>query len=140
VADGGVQRFSSGGPYEQRIGYARAVRAGGFVLVAGCTAVGPDGEIVGGADAGEQMREACRNVEAALALAGATVADVVRTRMYVTDASRWEEIGRVHAEVFGAALPAAALVQVAGLLDPRMLVEVEATAWVGEGIAPRRRQ
>jgi enamine deaminase RidA (YjgF/YER057c/UK114 family) len=124
-----IERFGSGGPYEALIGYSRAVRAGPFVLVAGCTAVGPDGEAVGGASAYEQMVQACRNVRAGLALAGATVDDVVQTRIYVTDMSTWEEVGRAHAEAFGAAPPVAAIVEVAALVDPRLLVEIEAMAY-----------
>ena len=124
-----VERHGSGGRYEAIVGYARTVRAGPFVLVSGCTAFGPDGELVGPGDAGAQAAQACRNVVAALALAGAGPQDVVRTRIYVTDIARWEEVGRAHAEVFGAAPPAAAMVEVAALIEPRMLVEVEATAY-----------
>jgi enamine deaminase RidA (YjgF/YER057c/UK114 family) len=122
-----VERFGSGGRWEQEVGYSRAVRAGGFVFVAGCTGV-VRGEVVPGAYA--QARQACANVIAALEQAGATAADVVRTRLYVTDIALWAEVGRAHAEAFGAAPPAAAMVQVAALIDPRMLVEVEATAFV----------
>ena len=124
-----IERFGSGGPWEEKVGYARAVRAGGFVFVAGCTGVGADGEVVSD-DPYEQMRQACTNVVSALAQAGATADHVVRTRMYVTDIWAWEDIGRAHAEVFGAAPPASAMVQVAGLIHPRMIVEVEATAFV----------
>ncbi|MCW2991826.1 MAG: RidA family protein [Solirubrobacterales bacterium] len=124
-----IERFGSGGRWEQAVGYSRAVRAGQTVYVAGCTGVDEHGEVVG-AGAYEQMRQACRNVEAALALAGATLADLVQTRIYVTDVARWEEIGRAHAEAFGAAPPVSAMVQVAGLIDPRMVVEVEAIAFV----------
>lgn len=127
-----AERFGSGGPWEQRVGYSRAVRAGDLVFVAGCTGVDARGEVVqGGAHA--QARQACANVIAALRMAGASAADVVRTRMYVTDIAAWEEVGRAHAEAFGAAPPAAAMVEVARLIDPRMVVEVEATAY-----APRR--
>ena len=125
-----IERFGSGSPYEPRIGYSRAVRAGDFVFVAGCTAAGPDGIVEGVGDAYAQMLAASRNVERALALAGATLEQVVQTRMYVTDVSRWEEIGRAHAEVFGAAPPVSAMIGVAGFVDPQMLVEVEATAFV----------
>jgi enamine deaminase RidA (YjgF/YER057c/UK114 family) len=124
-----VERFGSGGPWEQAVGYSRAVRAGDFVFVAGCTGVGPDGEVVSD-DPYEQMRQACVNVVAALAQAGASPENLVRTTIYVTDVSLWSEIGRAHAEAFGAAPPAAAMVQVAGLIDPRMVVEVEGTAFV----------
>jgi enamine deaminase RidA (YjgF/YER057c/UK114 family) len=128
-----IERRGSGGPFEALIGYCRTVRAGPFVLVSGCTAIGEDGDIVGGASAYAQTAQACDAVRAALALAGASVDQVVRTRIYVTDVSRWREVGRAHAETFGAAPPAAAMVEVAGLVDPRMLVEIEATAW-----APKR--
>jgi enamine deaminase RidA (YjgF/YER057c/UK114 family) len=124
-----IERFGSGGPWEQAVGYSRAVRAGGFVFVAGCTGVA-DGEVVEGGPY-EQTRQACRNVEAALAQAGATVAQVVQTRMYVTDIAQWEAVGRAHAEAFGAAPPVSAMVRVAGFIDPRMVVEVEAVAFVG---------
>lgn len=124
-----IERFGSGGRWEQAVGYSRTVRAGPLVFVAGCTGVGADGEVVS-EDAYEQMRQACRNVAAALALAGATTADVVQTRMYVTDIGLWEAIGRGHAEAFGAAPPVASMVEVARLIDPRMVVEVEAVASV----------
>jgi enamine deaminase RidA (YjgF/YER057c/UK114 family) len=105
------------------------VRAGPFVFVAGCTGVGADGDVVeGGAYA--QTRQACRNIEAALALAGATPAQVVQTRLYVTDIAQWADVGRAHAEAFGAAPPVAAMVQVSGFVDPRMVVEIEAVAFV----------
>ena len=125
-----IERFGSGGPWERAVGYSRAVRAGPFVFVAGCTAVGPDGELVGGASAYAQAVQACRNVESALGQCGATLADVVQTRMYVTDISRWEEVGRAHAETFGGAPPVSAMVEVSALIDPRILVEIEATAYV----------
>jgi enamine deaminase RidA (YjgF/YER057c/UK114 family) len=124
-----IERHGSGGPYEAMVGYSRAVRAGPLVFVAGCTAIGADGEVLGAGDAHAQALQACRNAEAALALAGASAADVVQTRMHVTDIGRWEEVGRAHAEVFGAAPPASAMVEVAGLIDPRMLVEVEVVAY-----------
>lgn len=123
-----IERFSSGGPWEEAVGYSRAVRAGNLVFVAGCTGVDAGGEVVAGPYA--QMAQACSNVAAALALAGAGVADVVQTRIYVTDIAGWAEIGRAHAEAFGAAPPAAAMVQVTGLIDPRMVVELEAVAFV----------
>lgn len=124
-----VERFSSGGAWEEAVGYSRTVRAGNLVFVAGCTGVGADGQVVAGG-AHEQMAQACRNVEAALALAGAAAGDVVQTRMYVTDIAQWPEIGRAHAEAFGAAPPVASMVQVTGLIDPAMVVEVEAVAFV----------
>jgi enamine deaminase RidA (YjgF/YER057c/UK114 family) len=127
-----VERHGSGAPWEPIVGYSRVVRAGAHVHVSGCGAVGPGGVLLGGASAYEQAREALANVEAALAQAGATVADVVRTRIYVTDISRWEEIGRAHGEVFGDVRPATAMVEVSGLIDPRMLVEIEAEAYLAE--------
>lgn len=126
-----IERFESGGRWEAAVGYSRAVRAGPLVFVAGCTAAGPAGEVLGGESAYEQARHACAAVAGALERAGASLADVVQTRMYVTDIERWEEVGRAHAETFGAAPPVSAMVQVARLIDPRLLVEVEAIAHVG---------
>lgn len=123
-----IERFSSGAPWEPIAGYSRTVRAADRVLVAGTTATLPDGEIAGLGDAGAQTRQAIVNVEAALALAGATLADVVRTRIYVTDISLWEDVARAHGEAFGAHPPVTTMVQVAALIDPRMLVEIEAEA------------
>ncbi|MDX6666085.1 MAG: hypothetical protein QOG68_2291 [Solirubrobacteraceae bacterium] len=123
-----IERFGSGGPWEAAVGYSRVVRAGGFVFVAGCTGVGSGGEVVG-EGAYEQMRQACANVEAALGQAGVTAADVVQTRIYVTDIGLWEDIGRAHAETFGAAPPVASMVEVARLIDPRLVVEIEAVAF-----------
>jgi enamine deaminase RidA (YjgF/YER057c/UK114 family) len=129
-----IQRFESGTPWEPVVGYSRAVRCGPLVEVSGTTATSEDGVILGGEDVSVQAREAFANVVRALELAGAAPADVVRTRMYVTDISRWQDVARAHAEVFGDVRPATAMVEVSALLDPRMLVEVEATAWVaGDG-------
>ena len=127
-----MERFGSSGPWEQAVGHSRVVRAGSLVFVAGCTAVGPDGELIGGASAYAQAVQACQNIEAALGQAGATLADVVQTRMYVTDIARWEEVGRAHAEAFGAAPPVSTMVEVSALIDPRILVEIEAVAYVSE--------
>ncbi|HWC26287.1 MAG TPA: RidA family protein [Solirubrobacteraceae bacterium] len=127
----GVERFSSGGRWEDAFGYSRAVRAGDVVLVAGTTAVDEDGIVRGVGDAAAQTAFALDRVAAALAQAGARMDQVVRTRMFVTDISRAEEIGRVHGERFGAHAPAASMVEVAALIDPRMLVEIEAVAYVG---------
>lgn len=126
-----IERFASGGPWEARFGYSRAVRAGELVLVAGTTAVDEDGVVRGIGDAGAQTEFILDRIEAALAQAGATLDQVVRTRMFVTDVSRAEEIGRVHAERFGEHPPASSMVGVDALLDPRMLVEIEAMAYVG---------
>ena len=124
-----IERHASGGPWESRVGYARAVRAGPHVHVAGCTAVGADGRVVGPGDLRAQLRQAIANAERGLGLAGATLADVVRTRMYVTDIDRWEEAADAHAEAFGAHPPAAAMVEVSRLIDPAMLVEIEVEAY-----------
>ncbi len=118
--------------YAPIIGFSAAVRAGDRVVVAGTTAMDARGEVVGGDDAGAQAREALRKVEVALQGAGASLAHVVLTRIHLTDMTRWEEVGRVHGEVFADVRPVATLVQVAGLLDPRMLVEIEAEAYVGD--------
>lgn len=127
----GIERFASGGPWEAGFGYSRAVRAGDLLLVAGTTAIDEDGIVRGIGDAGAQTAFVIDRIAAALAQAGAGLEHVVQTRMYVTDISRAEEIGRVHGERFGAHPPVAAMVQVAALIDPRMLVEIEAMAYVG---------
>lgn len=123
-----IERFSSGAQWEPIAGYSRTVRVGDRVLVAGTTATLPEGEIDGLGDPGAQTRRAIANVEAALALAGTTLADVIRTRIYVTDITRWEDVARAHGEAFGAHPPVTTMVQVAALIDPRMLVEIEAEA------------
>jgi enamine deaminase RidA (YjgF/YER057c/UK114 family) len=123
-----TRKVSSGGPWEQVTGYSRAVAAGDFILVSGCTSM--DGtEFVHPGDAGAQTRQAIANIRAALESLGASLEDVVRTRMFVTDMSRWEEIGRAHGVVFAGIMPACSLIGVAALVDPRMLVEIEAVAY-----------
>jgi len=130
----GIERFASGGPWEERFGYSRAVRAGDLVFVAGTTAVDEDGVVRGIGDAGEQTAYVLERIADALAAAGARMDQVVRTRMFVTDISRAEEIGRAHGAAFGAYPPATSMLEVSALLDPRMLVEIEAVAYVGPDV------
>lgn len=121
---------SSGVKFESIVGYSRAVRVGPFVHVTGTTATDADGGIVGVDDMYTQATQAIANIAAALGEAGARLEHVVRTRIYVTDISRWEEVGRAHREVFGTVMPATTMVEVSKLIDPRMLVEIEADAIV----------
>jgi enamine deaminase RidA (YjgF/YER057c/UK114 family) len=123
-----TRRYSSGGSWEQPVGYSRAVAAGDYVFVSGCTSVS-GGELVHEGDAYAQAAQCIANVAQALAGLGASLADVVRTRMFVTDISRWQEYGRAHGEAFGEIRPAATMVQVSALIDPRMLIEIEADAY-----------
>lgn len=122
--------MSSGALWEPVVGYSRAVRVGRWISVAGTTAAADGGGAVGGDDIGEQAREALRRIAAALHEVGAEVEHVVRTRIFVTDISRWEEVGRAHGEVFAGIRPATSMVEVRRLIDPALLVEIEADAIV----------
>ena len=131
------QNVSTGTKWEPLVGYSRAVRIGNRVWVSGTTATDAGGRIVGKGDAHAQTKQVIANIERALERAGLRLADVVRTRIYVTDIGQWEAIGRAHGEAFGAIRPATAMVQVSRLIDPDMLVEIEADACVADGDAGR---
>lgn len=124
------QLVSTGGPWEEKIGYSRAVRVGGHISVSGSTAMTPSG-LVGKGDPYAQTIQTLKTIEAALQQAGASLSDVVRTRIYLANIDQWQEVGRAHGEVFGTIRPATTMVEVKRLIDPEMLVEIEADAVIG---------
>jgi enamine deaminase RidA (YjgF/YER057c/UK114 family) len=131
-----TRKVSSGAPWEPIVGYSRAVAAGDFVFVTGCTSI-EAGQVVHPGDAAAQTTQAIANVRTALEALGAGLADVVRTRIFVTDITRWQECGRAHGAAFGATMPATSMIGVSALIDPLMLVEVEAVAYKpGVGLRP----
>lgn len=120
--------YSSGAKWEDFVGYSRAVRVGNIIEVTGTVAVNDDGEVVGNDDPYEQARFVIRKIENVLQRAGASLRDVVRTRMFVTDISKWEEFGKAHGEFFKEIKPCTSMIEVSGLIDPAFLIEIEATA------------
>lgn len=140
VWEGGIrmerERIATNTPWEAQVGYSRALRVGPYVHVSGTTATDSEGRVVGRGDPYRQARQAIRNIADALHRAGSGLRDVVRTRIFVTDIETWEEVGRAHGEAFGEVRPAATLVEVRRLVDPEMLVEMEADAVVDERPIP----